>query len=98
MASLGWIGLGMTSVAGRGVGKQSGNMSLAAMAAKKEQLAKAASKRKVPFKLSYEEVKHIRSLDEQGVNRRKIFEDHVEGKMTYESMLGVLNYLTRVWQ
>ena len=97
MASLGWIGLGMTSVAGRGVGKQSGDMSLAAMAAKKEQLDKA-SKRKVPFKLSYEEVKHIRSLDEQGVKRRKIFEDHVEGKMTYESMVGILNYLTRVWQ
>ena len=97
MASMGWLGLGMTSVSGRGVSKQSGNNNLGAVAARAEKLEKAKSKRKVPLKLTYDEVQLIRALYEKGVSQKDIFAEHVEGKMTFSSMLNVLNYTTRVW-
>ena len=95
MASLGFIGMGISSVSGRGIGKHSGNNSLAALVAKKKKdHAKISNKN---CKLTYEEVQFIRKLDEQGVPRKDIFAQHVEGKMRFDSMVHVLEYITRVW-
>jgi hypothetical protein len=95
MASLGFIGMGISSVSGRGVGKHSGNNSLAALIAKKKKDTTKISNKNC--KLTYEEVKFIRKLDEEGICRKQIFANHVEGKMRFDSMVSVLNYITRVW-
>ena len=97
MASMGWIGLGMTSISGRGLSKLSGNNSLAAIAAKAKKDAAKAAKQK-NFKLSFEEVQNIRALDEAGKKRMDIFKEHVEGKMSYLGMISILNHITRVWE
>lgn len=93
MAGLGFIAMGISSSYGRGVSKSSGSN----YQDKTKALKKIESTRKIPLKLSYEEVTLIRQLDEQGVSRKQIFADHVVGKMAYASMLNVLNYTTRVW-
>lgn len=45
--------------------------------------------------VSNDEVRTIRILDSKGVSRRKIFEDHIKGKITYDGMVNILNYITR---
>ena len=91
--SMFFIGMGLASTASRG---------FRGMATGRNQGEKAKDKAEKPkanknWKLTFEEVQLIRSLDEQGVKRRQIFEQHVEGKMSYEGMMNILNYITRVY-
>ena len=53
------------------------------------------SSRKIQLPLSDDEVRFIRKLDEAGIHKKQIYDDHVKGKMTYTGMCNILNGITR---
>lgn len=62
---------------------------------KKKYGSTKTSGRKTPLPLSDDEVRFIRKLDEVGIPRKQIYEDHVKGKMVFTSMCNILNGITR---
>jgi hypothetical protein len=92
MASLGFIGLGISSVSGRCISKSSSG-TLADKRAKVSSGVKLNKKAKVPFEV----IIQLRKLKEEGQTPLEIFNNLGSKHMTFEYMTRVLVGDARVW-
>ena len=92
MASLGFIGLGISSVSGRGISKSSG-ASLVGKRAKAPKEPKTNPNAKVPFEVIVE----LRKMREAGLKPTEIFNKLGMQYMSFDYMRRVLQGDVRVW-
>ena len=93
MASLGFIGLGISSISGRGLSKSSGNQLYVTKSGKPKKEKVENGNAKIPFSL----VQEIRKLAEDGMKRSEIFNTRAAEFMTYQYMVKILDGDCRVW-
>ena len=92
MASLGFIGLGISSVCGRGISKSSSN-NILARPAKQTKEARTNGNAKIPFDV----ISQLRKMKEDGLTHSEIFANLGSQYMTYPYLQKVLIGDVRVW-